>query len=328
MSKPQPTPDGASASDWSRWAPKARPLFSWAGGKQRFLWENRDRIPEFGGRYHEPFAGGLSVFFHVVSRSATPVSAVVADVNLRVARTYDEVKWEPDRVADQLRQLESAYNAAEDRARFFNDVRAQHNRNFPKSDAARFIFLMSTCFNGVFRVNQSGDFNVPHGAPRKVLRLPTYDEVKAVSVALEKTAVRAQSWESGLNSISVGDFAFFDPPYFHQSDRRDLYEKSRGFGFSDQVRLADALAELRDRGVDFLLTNSAFPEMVTLYQSRGLSVEMIESHRSINARVDARGRVGELIVTPGSGGTRSALRSAQIQLLLNGRGETKGAGEL
>jgi DNA adenine methylase len=152
------------------------------------------------------------VFFHVATESTTPIRAVIADVNLRVMRTYEEVKWEPVLVADRLRQLEAGYIAAEDKVAFYNDVRAQHNRIYPSADAARFIFLMNTAWNGVFRINQSGAFNVPHGAPKGVLKLPTELDLRAVSAALENARLRTQSWETGITEMSSGDFAFFDPP--------------------------------------------------------------------------------------------------------------------
>lgn len=303
-------------STWSTYAPAARPLFRWAGGKQRFLWDHREKLPYDFNRYHEPFAGGMSVYFHIAARSSTPVEALLADVNLRVMRTYEEVKWEPAQVADRLRQLEAAYNAATDPAAFYNDVRAQHNRIFPSHDAARFIFLMNTCWNGVFRINQAGQFNVPHGAPKNALSLPTRDEIFAVSTVLQHAKMRAQSWESSLTSVLPGDFVFLDPPYFHEEDRRDLYEKNRLFTIEDHVRLADALADLKDRGVDFLLTNSAFPAMQALYRDRGLDVEVIDVHRSISSKREGRGKVGELVVTPGPARANSMLRSAQLKLMV------------
>lgn len=302
---------------WKRFAPGAKPLFRWAGGKQRFLWDNRDRIPSTFGTYHEPFGGGLSVFFHVAARSQHPVEAVLADVNLRVVRTYEDVKWEPLAVADRLRQLEAGYNAANDKGEFYLDVRQQHNRTYPRADAARFIFLMCTAWNGVFRINQAGGFNVPHGAPKGRLVLPSESDILAVSVALSRARLRAQSWESGLNDMQPGDFVFFDPPYFHDDDRRDLYERNRVFTYRDHVRLADALADLKRRKVDFLLTNSARPQMVKLYKSRGLHVEEIDAHRSISSKVSVRGREGELVVTPGSPTDSPELIKARLRLMMN-----------
>ena len=302
--------------EWRKYAPLAKPLFRWAGGKQRFLWDHRHRIPTDFNTYHEPFGGGLSVFFHVAARSDHPVEAVLADVNLRVIRTYEEVKWEPDEVADRLRQLEAGYNAASDKAAFYLDVREQHNRSYPRADAARFIFLMNAAWNGVFRINQRGGFNVPHGAPKGVLNLPSRDEVRAVSLALASVRLRAQSWETGMNDVQPGDFVFFDPPYFHEEDRRDLYERNRVFSVRDHVRLADALLELKTRKVDFLLTNSARPQMVKLYRDRGLKVEEIDVHRSINSKAAGRGREGELVVTPGEAVDSPQLVKARMRLML------------
>ncbi len=301
---------------WAHWAPFARPLFKWAGGKQRFLWEHRDRIPEVFNTYHEPFGGGLSVFFHVAARSHRPFPAVLADVNLRVIRTYEEVKWEPEAVSDRLRQLEAGYNAATDKAAFYLDVRAQHNRTYPKADAARFIFLMNVAWNGVFRINQAGSFNVPHGHLKGPLRLPSAEEVTGVSMALSVARLRAQSWETGANDMQPGDFAFFDPPYFHDDDRRDLYERNRVFTYTDQIRLADALVELKQRGVNFLLTNSARPQMIQIYRDRGLRVEEIEVHRSISSKTKGRGRERELVVTPGTQSNNPQLIKARLRLMM------------
>lgn len=315
MTAPQPSSSNSQAS-WAEHASKAKPLFKWAGGKQRFLWDHRDLLPSLRGRYHEPFAGGLSVFFHLAARSESPLDASLGDVNLRVMRTYEEVKWDWRAVADKLRQLEAGYNAATDKVSFYNDVRSQHNRIYPSADAARFIFLMNVAWNGVFRINQAGAFNVPHGALKGPLKLPDDTLLSAVSYVLQSARLRVQSWESGLNATAPGDFAFIDPPYFHTDDRRDLYEKNRNFTYSDHVRLANMLVELKERGVDFLLTNSAFDEMIALYRDRGLGVQIVDAHRSISSKAQDRGREGELVVTPGGAAVNTMLRSAQLKLLL------------
>lgn len=117
--------------------------------------------------------------------------------------------------------------------------------------------------------------------------------------------------------MQPGDFAFFDPPYFHDDDRRDLYERNRVFTFNDQIRLADALVGLKQRGVDFLLTNSARPQMVSLYKDRGLRVEEIAAHRSISSKANERGREGELVVTPGTNGDSPQLIKARLRLMMN-----------
>lgn len=267
-------------------------------------------------RYHEPFSGGLSVFFHVASTSKSLKTAFLGDVNLRVIRTYEEVKNDPFAVIDQLRQLEAGYNAAADKATFYNELREQHNRVFPRADAARFIFLMNAAWNGVFRINQAGKFNVPHGNPKGRLRLPSEEELLAVSQALKVAKLRAQSWESSINEMRKGDFVFFDPPYFRDEDRKDLYERNRLFTFRDQLKLADTLVDLKQRGVDFILTNSAHPRLISMYRERGLHIEEIGAHRSISSKGEGRGREGELVVTPGSDRSNDRLLRAKLRLIV------------
>jgi DNA adenine methylase len=304
---------------WQQWAPGAVPLFRWAGGKQRFLWHHAEEIPAFTGTYHEPFAGGLSIYFHVASRSASPVPARLADVNLRLVRTYLEIKTDWQVVDDRLRQLEAAYAAAQDKSAFYYDVRDQHNRVAPAADAARFIFLMSTCWNGVFRTNSSGDFNVPHGAVKKSgTKFPTPANLRAAHEVFQHASLRACSWESSLGDVRTGDFVFLDPPY-HSESRTSLYEGSRSFGLNQHESLARKLEELQSRGVNFLLTNSATPEMVDLYRSHRLSVRVIPMQRSVNVRVEERTDSDELLVTPNHV-TRSALQAeAELDLKMLAR---------
>ncbi|WP_082481189.1 DNA adenine methylase [Rathayibacter sp. Leaf299] len=287
-----------SDNEWLEWAHRAGPLFKWAGGKQRFLWDNQHLIPEFTGDYYEPFAGGLSVFFFVARQRSTPLTGHLSDANLRLVRAYQQVKRDWRSVNDQLRQLEAAYRSAEDRGRMYFDVRTAHNAASPAPDAARFIFLMRAGWNGVYRVNQRGGFNVPHGQLKDDLGFPSAEDLRAVSVALSASDLRANSWESTLTSAREGDFVFLDPPYFSGS-RSQLYEPGREFTYLNHVRLADYLVDLKKREVDFLLTNAAHPAMIKLYEERGLELRAINMRRSISSRAEDRGDQLELVVLPG-----------------------------
>ena len=280
---------------WSQSARVSAPLFRWAGGKQRFLWDHRHKLPHFQGRYFEPFAGGLSVYFHYVRTSPKPFHAVIGDVNLRLIRCYKEVYSDPDGVADRLASLNAGYAAADDKPAFYYDVREQHNLVSPRADAARFIFLMAAGWNGVYRTNQKGGFNVPHGAP-KALKVPSLEELTAVATVFSMADIRARSWEATINTARRGDFVFLDPPY--ASSRGDLYERSNQFTTADQVKLAGTLVELQERGVDFLLTNSADEPTRSLYTDLGLNVTVIEALRSISGATEARTVDTEIIVTP------------------------------
>jgi DNA adenine methylase len=304
--------DAASPGPAASRAPK--PLFRWAGGKQRFLWDHRHRLPAFTGAYHEPFAGGLSVFFHIAGRDVDTPRAFISDINLRLIRTYEQIKWEGDVVAVALERLAHDYDRAEDRAEFYNRVRAEHNRIHPSTDAARFIFLMAACWNGVYRENLKGEFNVPHGAPREKLFVPSAGDISAASHAFSQASLRAQPWQSAVAAARPGDFVFLDPPYFGPG-RKDLYARGRSFGYSEHRELAVAASSLQQRGVDFLLTNAAYPEMVSLYNEFGLQVEEVAMHRSISSKVAERGNEGELVVTPGVHTRTRAERDAHLRLL-------------
>ena len=296
MVSPSQLPLDLGESPWSRSQRLVAPLFRWAGGKQRFLWENRFRLPAFEGTYFEPFAGGLSIYFHYVRTSPRPFNAVIGDTNLRLIRCYSEVKTDPEAVIDRLHTLVAGYEAALDKEAFYYDVRSSHNSRSPAPDAARFIFLMAAGWNGVFRVNRRGDFNVPHGGVRG-LKVPTDEQILAVSTVFQAAELRATSWETTINAAVPGDFIFLDPPYGSES-RRDLYLTGENFGLADQERLALQLGELQRRGVDFLLTNSVDPVLVELYEAQNLNIQVISTSRSIAAKSDRRGVEGELIVTP------------------------------
>lgn len=295
-------------SPWARSARQVAPLFRWAGGKQRFLWQHRGLLPDLNGTYFEPFAGGLSVYFHYVKSSTKPFRAVIGDVNLRLIRCYKEVAEDPGGVSDRLESLRAGYLSAVDRGAFFYDVREQHNLISPRTDAARFIFLMAAGWNGVYRSNQRGQFNVPHGNVKQ-LKLPTLKQLQAVATVFLMADLRARSWEATLNTVRPGDFVFLDPPYV-DSNRGDLYERSQLFTPRDQVKLAEALVRLQDSGVDFLLTNSASRETHEMYSDLGLQVRVVEALRSVSAQVNARETDAELVVTPNRG-----LRSQREQEL-------------
>lgn len=312
------TPSAESTQGWSDEVALAAPLFKWAGGKQRFLWEHRERLPEFSGRYIEPFAGGLSVLFHLARRSETPLESIASDTNLRLIRCYQEIRRDWMSVADRVNQLRAAYEAADDKSRFYYALREEYNKLGPSAGAARFIVLMAAGWNGVYRVNQRGHFNVPPGQVRGTLAVPTDLQLRAVSRVFQSTQLRASSWESTIAVARAGDFIFLDPPYYTQN-RTQLYARaSNTWGLAEHVRLADALVDLAARGVSFLLTNSGHLRMIELYSKRGLAIEKIPAHRSISSKTRDRGRGAddEIIVTPRD--IRSA-KNAEADLALRVR---------
>ena len=314
-------------SEWGDWAPKASPLFKWAGGKQKFLWHHTEYLPKFTGVYHEPFGGGLSVFFHYVSRSPeAPLVSRLADTNVRLIKTYQAIKSDWMKVANQLAQLEAAFKVSNDKEAFYYETREAHNMAHPKEDAARFIFLMQAGWNGVFRSNSKGKFNVPAGSLDRNISLPTADDLRAVSAALQFATLRASSWETSVTAVKAGDFVFLDPPYYKlDSSTTTLYDQNQPFEIKEQEKLAKALLDVERMGADFVLTNSAYPKIVELYQDFGFRVDTVLTARSINSKINDRGFQDEIIVRPNVKESDNDVSvTLDLMLKLNKARKTKG----
>lgn len=283
-------------------AQQARPFLRWAGGKQRWLTGNASQLPRFNGQYFEPFLGGGSVFFHLTRTETRPFQAWLGDNNLQLVRAYNEIRNAPEDVIDSLQTMAAAYREARDKRRFYEEVRESFNDALPKSNTARFIFLNATCWNGLWRTNQKGRFNVPFGMPKTEEVMPSADEIRCISAALQHARIRSSSWENLVTSAGDGDFVFLDPPYFSDSLLKTSPKYgSQIFGIREHIKLAETLVRLHERGVLFLLTNSGEPEMFTLYRDYGLTVKEVLVPRAINSKTDERQSVGELIVTNTSG---------------------------
>ena len=304
------------ADEWGNWAFKATPLLRWAGGKRRFILGNSDRFPEFSGTYHEPFAGSLAVYFWLASKSETPLKARLSDANLRLIRTFQSVKSDPKAVWESLSELIEAFKRSTDPSGFYYKVREDFNLTNPKGDAPRFMFLMATGWNGVYRTNLSGKFNVPFGH-NEAPKFPTELDVFVASTVLQHADLRVCSWETSLNAASAGDFVFLDPPYLVANNRdSNIYEKDKSFSFSDHQRLANELVELKSRGVNFMLTNSCTVSLVSMYRDLGLSVEVVSARRSINSKIESRGEEGELIVTAGTSNLERSKSESDFNLAM------------
>lgn len=284
-------------------ARQAKPFLRWAGGKQRFISAHARHLHSFSGKYIEPFLGGGSVFFHMVRSQERPFVARLGDMNKHLIRAYLEVRDDAEGVADRLEVLQAGYSASRERSEFYYDLRESFNASHPRTDAAKFIFLNRTCWNGLWRVNRSGHFNVPYGAPKSEQVIPSRDDLINSATALQNALLRTTSWENTLAFAEEGDFVFLDPPYFSETflgrdNFSDKYQQ-KVFGLKDHVRLANSLRSLADRNVDFVLTNSGEPEMISLYRELGLHVAEIEMPRAINSKGNQRTGAPELIVTPG-----------------------------
>lgn len=293
--------------EWYERVNAARPFLRWAGGKFLFVAKFGKVIPPFEGRYFEPFLGSAAMFFHVQRRLGRPVESVLGDVNAQLIRVYVEVKQRPEEVAGELGVLQAQFGAAENASELYYEVRRRYNAALPAPSAADFIFINRTGWNGLYRVNRKGQYNVPFGRPKTATVVPGAEELLNASAALVRARLRATSWENCVSQARPGDFIFLDPPYFSEIGKEHVKYKVRMFDLSEHERLARRLEDFARRGIDFLLTNSGEQEMIDLYCDHGLTVNVFEMPRTISSKTEERGnRVPEILISPPADGQTPA----------------------
>jgi DNA adenine methylase len=267
----------------------ASPIVKWVGGKTKLLGELIARMPAHHGRYYEPFVGGGALFFRVA-----PERAVLADVNSDLVGLYTAVSTD---VGAVIRRLQ-AHRDAHDERHYYN-IRARWNDpeiSWSQADrAAAFIYLNKTCFNGLWRVNRAGDFNVPIGRyTDPPICVP--EALRAAQAALSRADLRCCDYRAAVRDAERGDFVYFDPPYDPVSTTANFTSYSASaFGADDQRALADTARMLVTRGCHVMLSNSDTPFIRTLY--RGFKIDRVKCARAINSNASRRGEVDEVIVT-------------------------------
>ena len=267
---------------------EVRPILKWAGGKTQLLPELLSRIPRHFTRYVEPFFGGGALFF-----ALQPDRALISDSNPELVNLYRQVAVDVESVIDLLR----GYRNEKD---FFYETRDKDWSSLsPSEAAARMIYLNRTCFNGLYRVNRNGDFNVPFGAYRNPLICDAENLRKAAEV-LKRAEIRCADYLDVLDAdVTSGDFVFLDPPYVPVGKYGDFkrYTKEQ-FRESDHRNLAAAVARMRNRGCMGVLTNSDHPLVKELYADFPLVVR--NTKRNISCKSASRTGADVIIeITPG-----------------------------
>ena len=268
-----------------------RPFLKWAGGKGQLLSELMDRVNVAGefGRYHEPFLGGGALFFGLCRKERVGRKpAFLSDANANLIEAYQGLKKNVEGVIQLLLGHEGQHDKG-----YYYKVRAEVPAD-PLERAARIIYLNKTCYNGLYRENRSGHFNVPFGRYKNPV-ICDEQNLRAVAKALRGARIRARSFETVLRVSEPGDLVYFDPPYHPVSKTSSFtsYEKS-GFGEDSQRRLADVVRKLTSKGVRVLLSNSATPLVKSLYGD--MVMEKVWAKRTVNSRADRRGKVAEVLV--------------------------------
>jgi DNA adenine methylase len=265
-----------------------RPFVKWVGGKSQLLVHLHKRLPERYEKYWEPFLGGAALFF-----SLLPKSGVLSDINEELVLTYTTVRDNVEALISELQQhyydKDYFYSVREwDRAPDFKELPALKR-------AGRFIFLNRTCFNGLYRVNSKGYFNVPFGRYSNP-KIVNPELLRLCSQALKNIDIRLASYLSIEPEVREGDLVYFDPPYMPLSETSSFtsYTKS-GFNSEDQIALRDLAKRLAEKGAFVMLSNSATPFIEALYE--GFKMEYVPALRAINANSMDRGPVDELIIS-------------------------------
>ena len=274
--------------------PKARtrvepaPFLKWAGGKTQLFDEIRKRLPQrFGGAYVEPFLGGGAVFFALV-RDGSVSRARLFDRNEELVATYCAVRDDVDGV---IAALARHHNVEE----HYYEVRALDVEKLsPAERAARMIFLNRVGYNGLYRVNASGRFNVPFGRYRNP-RICDDVGLRSASRALSCASIEVADFEQACAGVVAGDVVYLDPPYLPLSRTSNFTAYAEGrFGEAEHRRLAEVFGRLIDVGATALLSNSDTPLGRELYAS--FKTHFVEATRAINSKGDKRGVVSEMLV--------------------------------
>ncbi len=281
-----------------------RPFVKWAGGKGQLLPELSRRLPISFQRYHEPFLGGAALFFNLYNTDRLRHGAVLSDYNSELVLCYRIVRDQVEELIDALKQHER-YRL--DRS-YFMEVRGWDRlpdfvQRSPVQRAARTIFLNRTCYNGLYRLNNKGQFNAPFGYYKNPL-ICDPENMHAASAALQTVDLRVGDFGDLEARVEPGDLVYFDPPYVPVSATASFtHYTGQAFGPADQRRLAQLFDTLMERGVYVMLSNSYTPLSRELYAAHAVSTSVVYASRKINCDGRKRGQVEELIVCGYPAGT-------------------------
>ncbi len=264
----------------------AQPFLKWAGGKRQLLPQLLQFVPDNYGTYLEPFVGAGALFF-----ALPPHNSQISDINPELINAYQQIQNAPDEILSHLATYKN------DEA-FYYEIRSKNVTEMNKPErAARLIYLNRTCFNGLYRENKSGKFNVPFG---RYTNPKFYDPelIYAVSTFLQSVKIYENDFTWVEAKAKPGDFVYFDPPYHPLSTTSSFTSYSKdSFSAEDQVRLRDTFIKLTEKKVHCLLSNSYCDFILDLYaDNKYFQVETIMASRNINSKSDGRGKIKEVVI--------------------------------
>jgi len=266
-----------------------KPFLKWAGGKRQLIPQIDPFFPKYYNNYIEPFVGGGAIFFYLL-----PEKAILMDINEELINTYKVIK---NNISDLIGLLNEHKNQRE---YYYNIRNADRNPIIFNEltdiqKCSRTIYMNRCCYNGLYRVNSKGHFNVPFGKYKN----PNFcdeENLEAVHRALQNASLVNNSFEKCLDFAEKGDFVYFDPPYVPISDSANFTSYTKeNFGKNDQIKLFEVFKTLDERGCKLMLSNSYSEFTLELYEDYKINV--LRAKRAINSDPNNRGEIKELLIT-------------------------------
>ena len=270
----------------------AHPFVKWAGGKRQLLDEIQQRLPESYHNYYEPFVGGGAVLLNL-----NPHAAAINDINTSLINAYCQIRDNSESLMHQLDILDTEQSSSSDPKTYYYNVRNRYNSKLMSNEyntetAAMFIYINKHCFNGLYRVNAKGLFNVPYNNSNQASYTP--ENIISLSEILSNITITNDDFEPACATAKAGDFIFFDSPYVPlKADTFEAYTKE-GFSKDEHVRLSRLFQELTKRGCYCMLTNHDTPFIRELY--KGFKIDTVAVRRAINSNASKRTGT-EVIIT-------------------------------
>jgi len=270
---------------------KVTPFVKWAGGKRQLIPEIRSRLPKKFNNYYEPFIGGGAVLFELM-----PSNAHINDINRALINAYNYVKKEPESLIEAVNRIDSGIY--DDGKEYYYQQREHYNDKLMRDEmdvelAALFIYINKHCFNGLYRVNGKGLFNVPFNGKKKGDSI-VEEHIRKTSEFLKNVNITEGDFEQACIGAKKGDFIFFDSPYAPLNPTSFEAYTKEGFDKESHERLADLFDKLTKKGCYVMLTNHNTKFINDLYGRKGYNIDVVDVKRMINS--DASNRVGEEVI--------------------------------
>ena len=276
----------------------AKPFIKWVGGKGKLVPELVASLPKQFGNYFEPFVGG-GAFFLSLKQLDKISTASINDINSKLILAYLQIQQNPNELITLLKGIETKYKklSNEEQKEYFYQIRKKYNEEVLDDihTAAYLIFLNKTCFNGMYRENSKGQYNIPFG-DQKNPTICDKENILSVSECLKNTKIANKSFDEVVEDCKEGDLIYFDPPYYPTNITSNFTSYNKNcFGPKEQELLRDVFVKLAKKGCFVMLSNSNTSFIEELYE--GYHFSQIYAARSINSKGDKRGKVKELIIT-------------------------------